>query len=161
MLTEETKRQADFAELAGVPAQTISRVMKGQAPSDELLRKMCDAKNWRDPFRGLLVLEARLRDVIEASGHSLEEIYPCITSEESKGISQDLTDINNYMRRNPDLYRMISMMADSVRQATAPKSGLTVAVDNPEAKGGDATAPGGAKVHGGREEPDEQADKAR
>jgi len=119
MLKEEKKRTADFAKAVNVAPANITRVMQGQTPSDELLRKMCDAKNWNDPFRGLLVLEARLRDVIEASGHTLEEIYPCIASEESKGISQDLIDINNYMRRNPDLYRMISMMADSVRQTKA------------------------------------------
>ena len=121
----ESITQQELSDRSKIKRSLISKLL-GDAPpktlSEELLNSLCNC--WSEKRAGLIVLEAHLKDEIERSGRSLDEIQPQITGQSlSPILDRDLATIQSFLDKDNDLKSVISMTAETVRQLDKTKKG--------------------------------------
>jgi hypothetical protein len=173
-LANEGLTQNEWARKADVLPSDVSKLLNRSLKSmnDRLWRALCNCW-WKHPRSGLLILEARLKDEIVRAGRGFSEIRPVIAGEAaSQGVDENLRAIERFIAINPDLYRLIDMMADGARKAMAGEQ--VASEEQPAAErrkqprfkevkgvGGEATADPDAPPPEGPAAPDAQTGEAR
>lgn len=112
-LTAHKMTQAQLAARCKTNAPTLTRVIQGQRPKEDLLHALCNC--WEDDETGLLILRGHLLDEILRSGFSSEYIDPVIRGDKPSErllIHEDLAKLQKILDEEPELTGFIHRLAN-------------------------------------------------
>lgn len=107
---------SSWAEQNGLSASTISNLKNGVRPSQDTLSKLTGF--WKGRKTATLLFRAYLKDEIERTGFSLDEIEPVIKGEApDTDLASALRKIEYFMKRLPNLREAMLEMASLLELA--------------------------------------------
>jgi len=126
--------QREFARISGLDPATLTRLIHGLRPTEDVLRRVVAA--WPARADGIAILCAHLRDEIARAGAQESEIHVAPTRDTAdQTLTSIVHELRRYASRDESVRALLEDLAVVLRAADhAAARGLQVAADAPADK---------------------------